>query len=73
MVFKTFLHQPDTQILLKEIIEPVAGFVYNEIYLYVWILCLYNVLLFLFVLAILLLLWRIERNSNRNPFPLLLK
>jgi hypothetical protein len=41
---------------VKEVIKPVVLFIYDEIYVYIWFICLYNVFFILIVLAILYLL-----------------
>ena len=41
---------------VKEVIKPVVSFIYDEIYVYIWFICLYNVFFILIVLAILYLL-----------------
>jgi|UniRef100_A0A6C0F1N4 hypothetical protein len=50
---------------VKEVIKPVVSFIYDEIYVYIWFICLYNVFFILIVLAILYLLiqmpYRIQR------------
>jgi hypothetical protein len=28
---------------VKEVIKPVVSFIYDEIYVYIWFICLYNV------------------------------
>lgn len=44
---------------LKEFIKPVVNIVYNEIYIYIWLICFYNVFLFFLVLANLFLILRL--------------
>lgn len=41
---------------LREIIKPVVDIIYNEIYIYIWFICIYNIFLFFFVLAIIFIL-----------------
>ena len=46
---------------LCELLKPVAHLVYNEIYLYVWFICIYSIFLMTVTLAnlfVLLKLWR---------------
>ena len=46
---------------LSEFLKPVAHLVYNEIYLYVWFICIYSIFLMTVTLAnlfVLLKLWR---------------
>lgn len=63
-----FFQNEDIKQDVKEIIRPVFGMIYNEIYPYLLFLCIYNVLLIFVVLANLLLLLRLLRP--RSPaFP----
>jgi hypothetical protein len=55
-----FFKKDDSKRYLKEtIIQPVGNIIYNEIYIYLWMLCLYHVFLIFFVLVNLYLLLRI--------------
>jgi hypothetical protein len=47
----SFFQTEDIENLSKEIIKPIVNIVYNEIYPYVWFLCIYNVFLFFIILA----------------------
>lgn len=49
---------------LKEFIKPVVNIVYNEIYIYIWLICFYNVFLFFLVLANLFLILRLLNTSK---------
>ena len=44
------IHNSTTQSHFREMVKQVSHLVYDEIYLYVWFLCFYNVLL-LFMVA----------------------
>jgi len=44
---------------MKGVIQPIGGMLYNEIYPYIWFLCIYLCLLTFLVLAILFLLLRV--------------
>lgn len=44
---------------MKEFIRPIVNIVYNEIYIYIWLICFYNVFLIFLVLANLFLIIRI--------------
>jgi hypothetical protein len=50
--------------LRESIIVPVCDILYNEMYFYVWFICLYHVFLILIILANLLLLFRIISHSS---------
>jgi hypothetical protein len=54
-----FFQNEDTRKDMKEILKPLANIVYNEVYLYLWLLCFYNLFLFFIILAILVLLLRV--------------
>ena len=57
-----FFQNEDIKNDVKAIIQPIGGMVYNEIYPYVWFLCLYLVFLTFLVLAILIILLRVLSN-----------
>jgi membrane-anchored protein YejM (alkaline phosphatase superfamily) len=59
-----FFQNDDMKKYIKEILKPVAQIVYDEIYIYIWIICIYNVFLFFFILAILFLLIFVIKNKN---------
>jgi len=54
-----------TQQNLRVFIKQVGHWVYDEIYLYVWFLCFYNVLLLFLVAASLYLLTQ-QRNNHKT-------
>ncbi len=54
-----FFQSEDMKKNMKGIIQPIGSMVYNEIYPYIWFLCIYLVLLTFLVLAILFLLLRV--------------
>jgi hypothetical protein len=49
---------------IKDIIHPIGVSVYNEIYVYIWFICIYNVFLFVIVMANLFLLIRLSSMIN---------
>jgi hypothetical protein len=55
-VVEDFFKNEDIKRDIKEISKPVVKFIYDEIYVYIWFICLYNVFFILVVLAILYLL-----------------
>jgi hypothetical protein len=57
-----FFQNEDIRKDVKEILKPLANIVYNEIYLYLWLLCFYNLFLFFIILAILVLLFRLPNQ-----------
>jgi len=48
-----FFQNEDIRKDVKEIMKPLVNIIYNEIYLYLWLLCFYNLFLFFIILAIL--------------------
>jgi len=57
-VFTQILYSNDTQQKFREMIKQVGHLVYDEIYLYIWFICFYNVLLLFIVIFTLYLLMR---------------
>jgi hypothetical protein len=55
-VLADFFKNEDIKRDVKDVIKPVVSFIYDEIYVYIWLICLYNVFFILVVLAILYLL-----------------
>jgi hypothetical protein len=54
-----FFRNEDIKKEIRELLKPLVNIVYNEIYVYVWLICIYNILLFFCILAILFLLYRL--------------
>jgi hypothetical protein len=46
-----FFQNEDIRMNIREIIKPLGNLMYNEIYIYVWFICIYNVFLLFLVLA----------------------
>jgi hypothetical protein len=63
-VFSQLLYSNDTQQKFREIIKQLGHMVYDEIYLYVWFICFYNVLLLFIVVFTLYLLMRSYRRET---------
>ena len=53
-----FFQNEDIRKDVREIIKPIVHIIYNEIYVYIWFICIYNVFLIFLVLANLILLLR---------------
>jgi hypothetical protein len=60
-----FFQSEDTRKDVKEILKPLANIVYNEVYLYLWLICFYNLLLFFMILGILALLLRVSNQLRK--------
>ena len=56
----------------REIIQPIAHLLYNELYPYVWIICIYNVFVFVLILANFLLLLKIYLTNQMNHVDMML-
>jgi hypothetical protein len=65
-----FFQNEDIRKEIKEIIKPIASVVYNEISLYIWLLCLYSIFLIFITLANLFLLVKIYINKKHIIFDL---
>lgn len=62
-----FLGNEDARKDIKAILSPLGDIIYNELYVYLWIICIYNILLFVLILANLYLLLKVLkfiRNSK---------
>lgn len=57
--FIEFFKSEDTKRNVKEWIKPIGQLVYNEIYVYLWLLCFYHVFFIFIVLANLFLLLKL--------------
>jgi len=56
---------------INEIVKPIVTTIYNEIYMYLWFICIYHVFLIFIVLANLyLLLCLIQTSRKHNSFNL---
>jgi hypothetical protein len=60
-----FMESSDFKKQAKEIVYPIGQMIYNEIYIYIWFICLYNVFLIFLVLANLFLLIRLLKPSKQ--------
>lgn len=54
----------------QHITRPLFTYLYNELYLYIWLLCLYNIIFFIILVVLCFLIFeiyiniRILRNNN---------
>jgi hypothetical protein len=62
-----YLNKEDTKHDLKEILKPIVYTIYNEIYIYIWLICFYNVVFIFIVLANFILLLRVLQKKNYMP------
>lgn len=59
-----FFQNEDFKKNIKDIMKPIGNLVYNEIYLYVWFICVYHVILIFVILVNLFLLLRLLKYSK---------
>ena len=59
-----FFQNEDIRRHVKEVIKPIATIIYNETYLYIWFICIYNVFLLFVILANLFLLVKLLKNQS---------
>ncbi len=57
-----FFKSEDIKRDVRDIIKPVVAFVYDEIYVYLWFICIYNV--FLLVLLIAVFYWVLRLSAK---------
>ena len=63
-----FFQNEDTRKDVKEMIKPVVQIIYNELYLYIWFICFYNVFLIFIILANLFLLLKLLKKYTPMNF-----
>jgi len=51
---------------VKAMLKPLGAMLYNEMYIYMWVLCFYHVFFIFIVLANFFLLWQILRQHNKQ-------
>lgn len=62
--FKQFFQNEDIKTDIKDLLmKPIFSMIYNEIYLYLWIIALYNVFFVFIILAILFVLLNIKSKT----------
>jgi hypothetical protein len=57
-----FFQNEDIRKDVREIIKPIVDIIYNEIYIYVWCICFFNVFLMFIILANLFILLHYVRK-----------
>jgi hypothetical protein len=62
-----FFQKEEIKRCVKEIIRPIVHIIYNEIYPYIWFICMYNVFLIFLTLANLILLFWIRSLLITKP------
>jgi len=67
--FKHFFQNEDIKMDIKELLmKPIFTMIYNEIYLYLWIIALYNVFFIFIILAILFILLNMKNGFIRDNY-----
>lgn len=66
--FLDFFKKEDFKRYIKEIMKPIVHWIYNEIYIYIWFICMYNVFLIFLTLANLFILIRIFKIRKKNIY-----
>ena len=61
-----FLKNQDTRRDIQDILACITDLVYNEIYSYIWLICVYIIFLIFLILANLILLMQIYYNQRAN-------
>ena len=65
-----FFKNEDIKRDVKDVIQPIVSLIYDEIYVYIWLICLYNIFFILIVLEILYLIIQLLQKhtvlSNKN-------
>lgn len=64
-----FFKSEDMKRDVKEAIKPIVTTIYNEIYVYLWLLCIYHVFFIFVVLANLYLLLKLLYCQSKNTCP----
>jgi hypothetical protein len=59
-----FFQNEDIRKDVKEMLKPFVQIIYNELYLYIWFICFYNVFFIFIVLVNLFLLLKLLRSSK---------
>jgi hypothetical protein len=61
----SFLKNEEVKQYIKNLVGPLGTMIYNEIYIYMWFICIYNVFLIFLVLVNLVLLLKLLRNRDK--------
>uniref|UniRef100_A0A6C0I453 Uncharacterized protein n=1 Tax=viral metagenome TaxID=1070528 RepID=A0A6C0I453_9ZZZZ len=59
-----FFQNEDIRKEIRDIISPIVDIVYNELYVYLWVICFYNVFLFFILLANLVLILHLIKQAK---------
>ena len=59
-----FFQNEDIRKDVKEMLKPFVQIIYNELYLYIWFICFYNVILIFIILVNLFLLLKLLKKTK---------
>lgn len=65
--FDFFKHE-DVKKDIRELLSPLVNIIYNELYVYIWSICFFQILLFILVLANLIMLIRLFSYIQRTSY-----
>ena len=51
---------------VREMMKPIFSMIYNELYVYIWMIAFYNLFIVFMVLAMFCILWKISREPLKN-------
>ncbi len=61
-----YLYSEDSRKDIKAVLSPIGDLIYNEMYLYIWVICFYSIFLFIAILANLYLLLKILKSLKHS-------
>jgi len=66
-----FFKNEDTRKNVKEMLKPITNIIYNEMYYYIWFICIYNVLLLFIIIVNLVLLIKLLNFTTVAPITMI--
>ena len=54
-----YLQNENTKNIVKEMMKPLGSLIYNEIYIYIWIIAIYNIFFVIMTLAMFFILLKL--------------
>jgi hypothetical protein len=66
-----FFKNEDTRKNVKEMLKPITNIIYNEMYYYIWFICIYNVLLLFIIIVNLVLLIKLLNFTPVSPITMI--
>ena len=59
-----YLKNENTKKDVKEMMKPIFSMIYNEIYIYIWIIAVYNIFFIFMILALFFILSKLLQKQN---------